>query len=146
MKEISARAFFPRFYAASPSSSPLPCHPVPQVRDHSSVDDIARGVIAAALQADRDSFEAQIFNLGSGDTRELRTLVADVVDQLGLKVDLRLGARPDAEDEPMFMVADTTRARGCLQWNPRESVAQAVWRLARISFPFLSMKEPVSGS
>lgn len=112
------------------------------VRDHSSVNDIARGVIAAALDPDRNSSASHIFNLGSGDTRRLRELVADVVGQLGLMVDVHLGARPDAENEPMFMVADATHAQTRLRWQPRESVARAVWCLARTSFPSLSMKEP----
>jgi nucleoside-diphosphate-sugar epimerase len=112
-----------------------------QVRDHSHVNDIARGVIAAALSDARHT-EPQIFNLGSADTRKLRDVVTAVVDQLGLDIDLRLGARPNSPDEPMFLVADTRRARTELNWQPAESVVQAVWQLASTSFPSLKLREP----
>jgi hypothetical protein len=42
----------------------------------------------------------------------------------------------------MFTVADSTRAREQLEWNPQESVAHAVWELARTSFPSLDLNEP----
>ena len=112
-----------------------------QVRDHSSVEDIAAGLIAAALTA-TGAPSPSIFNLGSGDRRTLRELVTSVIDQLGLKVKIEFGARPQAENEPMFMVADTTRARAALGWTAKENIAHAVWRLARRSFPLLEIKEP----
>ena len=112
-----------------------------QVRDHSSVDDIAAGVIAAAL-AQAETQTAQAYNLGAGDTRTLRELVTSVIDQLGLNVDLEFGARPHAMGEPMFMVPDMTHTRETLGWQARENVAHAVWRLAQRSFPSLVTKEP----
>ena len=63
-----------------------------QVRDHSSVDDIAMGVTAAALQT-AASRKPQAFNLGAGDTRTLRELVTSVIDQLGLNIEIEFGAR-----------------------------------------------------
>ena len=112
-----------------------------QVRDHSSVDDIAMGMAAAAILP-RTTRAPRVFNLGKGDTRTLRELVTSVIDQLDLKVDIQFGARPHASDEPMFMVPDTTRARKIWGWAARENLAHAVWRLARQSFPALKLQEP----
>ena len=112
-----------------------------QVRDHSSVDDIAAGVMSAAL-GPLETQATQAYNLGTGDTRTLRELVTSVIDQLGLNVDVEFGARPPAMNEPMFMVPDMTHTRKTLGWQARENVAHAVWRLAQRSFPSLVTKEP----
>src|SRR5205814_7742574 len=111
-----------------------------QVRDHSSVNDIARGVIAAALR--QSSSKLRIYNLGGGDLRSVRDLVRAVVSELGLAIELQLGAKPQPPYEPMFVVADCTRARAELGWSAQESVAHAAWELARSSFPSLELKEP----
>lgn len=112
-----------------------------QVRDHASVDDIATGVVAAALRSEA-SREQTIFNLGTGDTRTLRELVTSVIDQLGLNIDIKFGARAQAAGEPMFVVPDMTHTRKVLHWQARENIAHAVWRLARQSFPSLRIREP----
>jgi nucleoside-diphosphate-sugar epimerase len=133
---------FPSLLHSAAERIPFPMSTGDQVRDHASVNDIARGVIATALQSGREPHAHSIFNLGSGDTRNLRTLVSSVTDELGLEVDIQFGARPPSPQEPMFMVADITRAQDELQWKPRETVAQAVWQLARSSLPTLKVKEP----
>jgi nucleoside-diphosphate-sugar epimerase len=133
---------FPSLLSSAAAGRPFEMSGGDQVRDHSSVNDIARGVVAAAFFSLRDASAPRIFNLGSGDTRPLRELVSAVVKELGLKLDIRFGARPYSESEPMFMVADTTRAHNELHWRTKESVAQAVWQLARSSLPSLQLKEP----
>jgi nucleoside-diphosphate-sugar epimerase len=112
-----------------------------QVRDHSSVDDIAAGVTAAALLPPTIE-RARIFNLGRGDTRTLRELVTSVIDQLGLNMPVEFGAWPRADDEPMFVVPDMTHTANVLGWRARENVAHAVWQLAQQSFPSLKLREP----
>jgi nucleoside-diphosphate-sugar epimerase len=112
-----------------------------QARDHSSVDDIAAGVMATT-QRDPASRNPEIFNLGAGATETLRELVTSVIDQLGLNIDIDWGARPHADDEPMFVVPDMTHTRQVLGWQARENIAHAVWRLARQSFPSLKIREP----
>jgi UDP-glucose 4-epimerase len=127
---------FPSLLQSAIDQKPFEMSPGDQVRDHASVDDIAAGIVAAL------EVEPGIFNLGAGDTRTLRELVNAVVDELGLEVELRFGARPYAPGEAMFLVPDLTRARQELKWAARENVAHAVWRLAQESFPLLKMKEP----
>jgi nucleoside-diphosphate-sugar epimerase len=112
-----------------------------QVRDHASVDDIAAGVMAAALLLPA-ARTPQIFNLGAGDTRTLRELVTSVIDQLGLNMDIEFGARPHSGGEGMFVVPDLSHTRGELDWRTRENIAHAVWRLAQQSFSSLNVREP----
>ena len=132
---------FPSLLRSAADRLPFQMSRGDQVRDHASVNDIAGGVIAAALRPDRKTTSG-IFNLGSGDTRTLRDLVTSVTNELGLDVDIQFGSRAHAPHEPMFLVADTGRARQELQWEPRETVARAVWQLASTSFPSLTPKQP----
>ena len=132
---------FPSLLRSAFEGNSFPMSAGDQVRDHSSVDDIAVGAIAAAL-APAETRAPLVYNLGAGDTRTLRELVTSVIDQLGLKISVQFGARPLAGDEPMFLVPDTAHARARLGWQTRENVAYAVWRLARRSFPALVVNEP----
>ncbi len=133
---------FPSLLRSAVERRPFEMSAGDQLRDHSSVNDIARGVIAAALQSLDHTASARIFNLGTGDTRPLREMVRSVIDELGLNCDLRFGARPYSSHEAMFVVADSTRARKQFGWHPQESVAHAVWELAQTSFPSLDLNEP----
>ncbi len=95
-----------------------------QVRDHSSVNDIARGVIAAALQPLDNTTSARIFNLRTGDTRPLREMVCSVIDELPLHIDLRLGARPYSSQIQHARENNSDgirrRASGMRSWSWRE--------------------------
>lgn len=132
---------FPSLLASAAANKPFEMSDGAQVRDHTSVNDIARGVVAAAL-LDPPRAQPRVFNLGSGDTRTLRDLVVSVITDLDLKLNITFGVRPHTPGEPMFLVADTTRARETLSWQSRESVAHAVWQLAQSSLPSLTLKEP----
>jgi UDP-glucose 4-epimerase len=128
---------FPSLLRSALERKPFEMSAGNQVRDHASVNDIARGAIAAALTRSDD--QVRVFNLGSGDTRNLRELVLSVVHALNIDVDLRFGAREYSPHEQMFMAADVTRASRELGWKPKEKIAQAVWELARSSFPSLKI-------
>ena len=131
---------FPSLLRSALEKKPFEMSAGDQVRDHANVNDIARGVIAAALAQSTDRL--RVFNLGSGDTRTLRELVLSVKHALNIDVDLRFGARAHSPHEQMFMTAEITRAGRELGWQPQESVAQAVWELARSSFPALKIDDP----
>lgn len=133
---------FPSLLRAAEQGKPLKLSPGDQVRDHSAGEDIAAGVLFAAFAGHQDIGVSRVYNLGSGDATPLRGLLEKITDQLGLEVDLRFGERGYAPFEPMHLVADTTRARGELGWEPRINLAHAVWQLARNSFPTLSLTEP----
>lgn len=80
--------FFPSLLRCASEKTPFEMSTGHQVRDHCSVDDVAAGVLAAAHQRGHAGVP-QIYNLGSGDTRTLRQLLGRVIEQLGLKVEVR---------------------------------------------------------
>jgi nucleoside-diphosphate-sugar epimerase len=88
--------------------------------------------------------QIEIFNIGSGVPATIRETVENVCRGIGLKADLRFGARPYAPQEPMYLVADTARARRVLGWQPRTELAYAVWQLARSRFPDLEVRRPTN--
>jgi nucleoside-diphosphate-sugar epimerase len=65
-----------------------------------------------------------------------------VCQALALPVELQFGARPYPPQEPMHLVADTTRARQEFGWRAATPLAYAVWQLARAQFPALEVRCP----
>jgi nucleoside-diphosphate-sugar epimerase len=133
---------FPSLLRAAAEKRPFNLSPGDQIRDHCAVGDIVRGISQAILLREEVEADTQVFNLGSGSTVSLKTLVEDVADQIGLKVRLNFGARDYARFEPMYLAADISRAGTLLNWRPQVNFAYAVWELARESFPSLKLKKP----
>ena len=133
---------FPSLLRAAEARQPFHMTAGDQVRDHCAVADIAQGVSQAVLQRAQSPEQAKVFNLGSGSRKPLRSLVEDVVSELGLVIELSFGGRPLTKFEPKHLVADITCAQAELDWRPRVNFAYAVWQLARESFPSLNLKQP----
>ena len=133
---------FSSLLRAAAESTPLNLSPGSQVRDHSATADIAAGIVAAVLAPPPPAGTPCIFNLGSGNRIPLRRLIQSVVEELGLKVEMNFGARDYARHEPMYLVADTTRAQEMLGWRPKLNLAYSVWELAQAIHPSLQLKRP----
>lgn len=138
----TSQRLFPSLLRAAAAKEPFDLSPGDQVRDHCAAADIAGGIIRAILRRDELGPGTQVFNLGSGSSVPLRQLIEDVVNQIGLDVRLRFGARDYARFEPKFLSADISRAGELLQWTPQTNFAHAIWQLARESFPALQVKKP----
>lgn len=132
---------FPSLLRAASAGQPLALTSGTQIRDHASARDIARGILAAAARSPAPA-KPQIYNLGSGSFAPVRDLVQGVVEELGLQVELRFGAKSAGVHEPSCLVADATKAREVLGWQPKQRMSHAVWELARESFPELRLVEP----
>jgi nucleoside-diphosphate-sugar epimerase len=135
---------FPSLLRAAAEGEPLNLTAGSQVRDHVSAGDVARGILAAMRHPPAPGHRQEIYNLGGGGTKSVRELVEGVVERLGIKVDLRFGARQPGPYEPRFLVADSSKARKVLGWEPEEDLATAVWQLSKESFPVLNLKDPSS--
>ena len=133
---------FPSLLRAAAEGEPLNLTPGLQVRDHVSAGDVARGILAAMRHPAAPGKRPEIYNLGGGCTKSVRELVVGVVERLGIKVDLRFGARQPGPYEPRFLVADSSKARNALGWEPLEALATAVWQLSKESFPVLNLRPP----
>jgi nucleoside-diphosphate-sugar epimerase len=131
---------FPSLLRAAAMNEPFPMSAGQQVRDFSAVQDVASAVVACVTCAQRDPLE--VVNIGGGDSSTLEQLIRRVCRELELPIDLQLGAKPYHPYEPMHLVADLSRARQLLDWQPSTNLAYAVWELARCSFPNLKVTRP----
>ena len=138
--EDGGERLFPRILSAAASSTPLPMTEGTQIRDFCSVDDIARAVLAVIDHGKTQLIDK--FNLGSGRSLPLRTLVTQVCEDLEIHPKLEFGAVKMHPYEPNHSVADITHARTVLDWQPRHRLSHAVWQLARATHPQLTLKEP----
>lgn len=111
-----------------------------QIRDFCSVNDIAAAVIQVIEREQKPLIEK--FNLGSGLSLPLRSVIEDVCEKLELKVDLAFGENRMHPYEPHYSVANTARAEAQLGWKPRTNLAYAVWELAQEIAPSLKVKRP----
>jgi UDP-glucose 4-epimerase len=139
--DTSAR-LFPSLLRAAVAKKPFELSPGDQMRDHCGAGDIARGIAQAVLLGEELGRGTHVFNLGSGSTMTVKELVHDVVEQIGLDVELNFGARDYARFEPKHMVADISQAEKLLRWKPRTNFAYAIWELACDSFPELKLRKP----
>jgi nucleoside-diphosphate-sugar epimerase len=130
---------FPSLLRAARERTPLKMSLGTQFRDFCAVQDVAEFI--RLLLDQEDTPRRSVFNLGSGQSLPLQTIVATVCQQLGLEVEVQLGALPFHPLEPMHLVADIGRAQE-LGWQPRTHLAYAVWQLARSQYPDLAVREP----
>ena len=130
---------FPSLLRAAATGQPFRMSAGTQIRDFCAVQDVVEGItllLKAGTVPGRD-----IVNLGSGQSLPLRAIVADVIAQLGLQVQLELGALPLHPLEPTHLVADISRAEA-YGWHPRTTLAYAVWELAQAQYPGLDVRQP----
>ncbi len=130
---------FPSLLRAALQGEPFRMSSGMQIRDFCAVQDVAEAVcliLEEGILPGRD-----VFNIGSGQSLALRTIVGSVCRQLGLNIEIRLGELPLHPYEPMNLVADIHLAES-LGWRPKTNLAYAVWQLARSQFPELPVVEP----
>jgi nucleoside-diphosphate-sugar epimerase len=132
---------FPSLLRAASAGETLALTSGTQIRDHTSARDIARGILAAA-ECSPAPATPRVYNLGSGSFLPVRDLVRGVVDELGLQVELKFGAKSAGPHEPPCLVADAGKAQEELGWRPKQRMSHAVWELACESFPELKLAEP----
>lgn len=83
------------------------------IRDYVYVDDVVDALLLAAV----DESDERIFNIGSGQGRDLHQVIAEIEANLGTKLAVRL-AQGRLIDVPVSILA-IERARAILGWSPR---------------------------
>jgi nucleoside-diphosphate-sugar epimerase len=93
-----------------------------QSRDFTSVDDIARGTIAALRPVGYETF-----NLGSDKPLKLSALIELIEELTGQKA--KIDYRPWHPADMLATWADITRARKILGWSPQTSFREGLQKL-----------------
>jgi nucleoside-diphosphate-sugar epimerase len=88
------------------------------------VDDVVRGLLAAALVPD---IEGSTIDLGSGTLISIRELVEKIAQLIGAEVNPLFGALPDRPEAP-FRSANIDDAREKLHWEPMISLEEGLRR------------------
>ncbi|MDF3059540.1 MAG: epimerase [Rariglobus sp.] len=91
-------------------------------RDYTYVEDIVRGIVAAARYTEKSAFE--IFNLGGSATTTLNELIALVEDATGRKA--IINQLPDQPGDVPRTFADVGKARRLLGYEPHTPINEGV--------------------
>lgn len=111
------------FATARAGGGPAPFTAGEQVRDFVYVDDVAEGVLRAAMHP---SAAGLVLNLGTGVPTRVRDAVALAVETSGNIVAPQFGALVYRPGEPPVLVASCTHTRKVLDWVPTISLADGL--------------------
>jgi nucleoside-diphosphate-sugar epimerase len=109
-----------------------------QLWDYLFIDDVARGIVAAAVASDAKG----VFNLGSGQPIAIRAVVEQIRELVNPGLELVFGEIEYRPDQIWHMEADISRLTAATGWRPSVQLrsgleATIAWhrsvRLARIS-------------
>lgn len=103
------------------SGSRAPCSHGNQVRDFSHVQDIAGGLVATL-----DSEVQGDVNIASGEPVKIRQLVRRLAGLAGRPELVEFGAITPPADEAPMIVADVTRLRREVRWEPQFDLARGL--------------------
>ena len=92
-----------------------------QIRDFLHVADVADAFVSLL-----DSDVNGIVNIGSGKPVSIKELVIQIAQLLGKENDIRLSALPARENEPPFIVADTSRLKKEVRWCQKYSLEEGI--------------------
>lgn len=108
-----------------------------QTREFNYVDDIADGIVRAAVT---DGVEGELFNVGCGVEVAMRDLALQIREIMGNHIEPQFGALPDRPIEIWRMYCDSTKARERLGWAPshtlRDGLQETIeWYRAELARP-----------
>src|ERR1700730_12213951 len=92
-------------------------------RDYTYIDDIIQGTMAA-LNYDGPMFD--VFNLGEGETIQLKDLIAGIENALGKKA--KINRLPEQPGDMPLTCADISKARKHLGYNPQTKFSDGLPR------------------
>ncbi len=122
--------FIAQAISAALDNSPFEMSRGEQMRDLIFVDDVARGILAAAREPD---VEGKVINLGSGRPRKLKDVAALIWELTGAQSPLLVGARSAPPEELYDTWADTATARRLLKWEASVNLEEGLRRTIEFS-------------
>jgi dTDP-glucose 4,6-dehydratase len=123
----SARAVIPTIVSQALSRDVVELGATSPTRDFLYVEDTAAGIEACA---DADSVVGEVINLGTGAEISIRDVAERIIELVGREVSLTLDEdrlRP-SESEVERLVADTSKARRLLAWEPAVELDEGLQR------------------
>lgn len=97
-------------------------------RDWVYIDDVVEACMRAALRA--DSLAGEVINIGAGRLRSTEEVVAAVEAATGRRIETRVGEYPRRSFDMDHWVADVSKARDLLGWQPRHALEDGIERTA----------------
>src|SRR5260370_27468287 len=89
-----------------------------QFWDYVFIDDLARAVVSIAAQPAAKG----VFNLGSGQPVQVRSIVEKIRDLTATKLELIFGEIPYRPDQVWYMEADISRLKTVTGWSPEVDI------------------------
>lgn len=99
-----------------------------QVRDYTCVEEVAEA-FWRALALEQQPGSLRVFNLGSGRPIRLKELVltlSGLLAEEGSHPDLRFGARPYRDDEPMSYAPSIDKLKDAFGWSPSVTLREGL--------------------
>ena len=96
-------------------------------RDYTYVDDIVRGILAAADYTEKSSFD--IFNLGGAATTTLNELIGIVEKAVGNPAEIR--QMPDQPGDVPRTYADVSKAETLLGYHPQTAIREGITKYVK---------------
>ena len=106
------------------ADAPFDCSDGSQMRDFCHIDDIVEGM---SLILDKDGILGETFNLASGRPVSVKEVIKEIVEVSG-------GGRPqwgrykETRPEDDFKVADISKAKSLLAWEPKVNLGEGLKR------------------
>ena len=94
-------------------------------RDYIYVSDVISAIISA-FQSNIDGYK--VFNLGSGKSHSVRELAEIIFNISGKKVSI-VNLKQRRPNEIMDCIADITKAKNILGWEPKVSLAEGLAKI-----------------
>lgn len=114
----------PNVMRACISKSPLELISPSIVRDFIFIDDV-RDAYLKAIECIQ-SIKGSIFNIGSGEEHSIREVVLAMEKSAHTKIEARYGTMEAKQIEPKRWVADISKAKKLLGWEPRFSLERGL--------------------
>lgn len=102
------------------------CHSSNFIRDFMHVDDVADAFVTLV-----DSRIEGPVNIGSGIATSLGSVAEEIAELVGAANRIELGRREPSANDPLVLVADTTRLQSELNWRPRISLSAGLRQMVQ---------------
>ncbi len=105
------------------------------IRDYIHVSDLARAHLSALMYLEEGG-DSDVFNLGIGEGFSVREVIEAAGKVTGIEI--RVVEAPGREGDPPVLIADSTKARKVLNWEPEysslEKIIASAWEWHRKRF------------